>query len=287
MNKALIFAIGGFSAATFTAQAADSAPAVAAAPAYTVTTNVNLVSDYYFRGITQTWHKPAIQGGVDFSHTNGLYAGAWGSNVTNNSYPGGSALEFDYYGGYNGKINDDWGYTVGIHGYAYPGANFNMAANSSSAVAAGARTGDQSFDSIEANVGASWRFLSIKYSYFLTDWFGANQNALPGTYSDSSRHTGYLEANVAYEVVPTWTLNLHAAQTRVNGVAAGAADPSYQDYLIGVSKGFDGGWSAQLAYAKAKYKNDAAYKPFVSFANANTLSDPGDGRLILTAGRTF
>ena len=157
MQKTLIAAaLTGLFAVS--ALAADAAPA-APAPAYTVTTNVNLTSDYYFRGITQTWHKPAIQGGADFVHTNGLYAGVWGSNVTNNTYPGGSGLEFDYYGGYNGKINDDWGYTVGGHGYMYPGANMNKVATGN---AAGVTAVDQKFDSFELNVGASWKFVSVK-----------------------------------------------------------------------------------------------------------------------------
>ena len=40
-------------------------------PSYTLTANVFLVSDYFFRGITQTWDKPAIQGGADFVHESG------------------------------------------------------------------------------------------------------------------------------------------------------------------------------------------------------------------------
>jgi uncharacterized protein (TIGR02001 family) len=281
MRKTLIAAtLASLSALPMLAAAADAAPA-APAPAYTVTTNVMLTSDYYFRGITQTWHKPAIQGGADFSHTNGLYAGVWGSNVSNNTYPGGSALEFDYYGGYNGKITDDWGYTVGGHGYYYPGANNNKAFNATPASA------DQKYDSFELNAGLSWKFVSVKYSYFLTDWFGWNNNT-SGTFSGNTKGTGYLEANVAYEFSPSWTLNVHAAQTRVKGVAAGMADASYNDYLVGVTKGFDGGWSASLAYAKANYKdNGAFYKPTFSLANTDQLSDPGEGKLILTVGRTF
>ena len=262
---------------------ADTAPANPV-PAYSMTSNVYLVSDYYFRGITQTWHRPAIQGGVDFSHTNGLYAGIWGSNVSNNAYPGGSALEFDYYGGYNGKIDDDWGYTVGGHGYYYPGANFNKVAAGN---AAGIAPVDQNFGSFEVNAGLSWKFVSIKYSYFLTDWFGNNQTSNPAYYGGSSKHTGYLEANVAYEIMPTWTLNLHAAQTQVKGALNGTSDPSYRDYLIGVTKTFDGGWTTQLAYAKSTYKNNAVYKPTGSWANGDTLSDPGNGRVILSIGRSF
>ena len=286
MQKTLIAAaLAGLFAIPAMADTAPAAPA-APAPVYTVTTNVNAVSDYYFRGITQTWHKPAIQGGADFVHTNGLYAGVWGSNVSNNAYPGGSALEFDYYGGYNGKINDDWGYTVGGHGYMYPGANYSKASTAGSQAKSGTPIVDQSFDSFEVNVGASWKFVSVKYSYFLTDWFGANQNT-SSNYSGSSKGTGYLEANVAYEFIPTWTLNLHAAQTNVKGAASGTTDAGYKDFLVGVTKGFDGGWSAQLAYLKSTYKNNGIYKPTYSYANGDQLTDPGEGKLILTLGRTF
>ena len=95
-----------------------------AAPDLSVSSNLNLVSEYRFRGIDQTWGGPALQGGVDLAHRNGLYAGLWASNVSGNSYPGGN-LEVDYYAGYNGKLDDDWGYTVGGYGYWYPGANVN------------------------------------------------------------------------------------------------------------------------------------------------------------------
>jgi uncharacterized protein (TIGR02001 family) len=45
-----------------------------------ITGNVGIVSDYVFRGVSQTLEDPAIQGGVDL--TAGMfYAGAWASNV--------------------------------------------------------------------------------------------------------------------------------------------------------------------------------------------------------------
>jgi hypothetical protein len=40
-----------------------------------------LVSDYIFRGISQTQRQPAIQGGFDYSHASGFYVGTWASNV--------------------------------------------------------------------------------------------------------------------------------------------------------------------------------------------------------------
>jgi len=98
-----------------TAPQAQAADAPAATPFITATTNINLVSDYRFRGIDQTWGKPAVQGGADLTLANGIYAGVWASNVSGNSYSGGS-LETDWYAGYNGKFSDDFGYTVGGYG---------------------------------------------------------------------------------------------------------------------------------------------------------------------------
>lgn len=87
--------------------------------------------------------------------------------------------------------------------------------------------------------------------------------------------------------MPSWTLNLDAGQTSVQGRVAGGTNPGYSDYLIGMTTGFDGGWTAQLAYAKSTYRDNAFYTPTVLFANSDTPSDPGDGRLILTVGRVF
>src|SRR5215468_8496898 len=56
-------------------------PPDAPKPPYTLSANVFLVSDYFFRGLTQTWRKPAIQGGADFVHDKGIYLGTWASNV--------------------------------------------------------------------------------------------------------------------------------------------------------------------------------------------------------------
>ena len=54
------------------AQAADAAPA----PEHAVSYNMGVTSDYVFRGISQSRNKPAVSGGVDYSHSpTGLYLG--------------------------------------------------------------------------------------------------------------------------------------------------------------------------------------------------------------------
>ena len=67
-----------------TAIAQTAAPADPAAPArtpYTLTGNIGVVSDYRFRGISQSYRLPAVQAGFDWTHASGFYLGNWNSSV--------------------------------------------------------------------------------------------------------------------------------------------------------------------------------------------------------------
>jgi uncharacterized protein (TIGR02001 family) len=78
-------------------------PGLAAAQAASpITGNMSLVSDYRFRGLTQTFEEPALQGGFDYAHPSGIYIGNWNSSISDNFYAG-SPLEMDFYGGYKGS----------------------------------------------------------------------------------------------------------------------------------------------------------------------------------------
>jgi uncharacterized protein (TIGR02001 family) len=80
MRKIKIFVFSLSAALAASAMAADDATLSQSPFAY----NVGITSDYIFRGITQTTHSPALQGGVDYTHTSGLYLGGWASNVKRN-----------------------------------------------------------------------------------------------------------------------------------------------------------------------------------------------------------
>ena len=43
--------------------------------------NIGAVSNYIWRGVTQTGDGAAIQGGLDVSHESGFYVGTWASNI--------------------------------------------------------------------------------------------------------------------------------------------------------------------------------------------------------------
>ncbi|HYY60861.1 MAG TPA: TorF family putative porin, partial [Burkholderiales bacterium] len=89
------------------ASASGIASAQQAAPAPSpLTGNMTLVSEYRFRGIDQTFGKPAIQGGFDYAHSSGVYLGNWNSNVSSGAgYPHGN-IEMDFYGGYKRAFGD-------------------------------------------------------------------------------------------------------------------------------------------------------------------------------------
>ena len=73
---------------------------------HSFTGNVGLFSQYVFRGLAQTNEEVALQGGFDYSHSVGIYAGLWGSNISwlrdAGAYKAGGSAEIDLYAGYKG-----------------------------------------------------------------------------------------------------------------------------------------------------------------------------------------
>ena len=85
-----------------------------------VSGNVALVSDYVFRGVSQTSNEVAVQGGFDWDTGAGFHFGVWGSSL-NFADANAATTEVDLYGGYGGTI-DNFSYDVGFIYYWYPGA---------------------------------------------------------------------------------------------------------------------------------------------------------------------
>ncbi len=211
---------------------AEDAPPTAepAAPASPLTGSFTLVSDYNFRGLTQTNAKPAVQGGLEYDDPSGFYIGTWASSISwlsDMSLPGAHVsanLELDLYLGYRGKFNDDLGYDVGLYEDYYPGSYYSGFVRPYNTEIYGALT---------------YKFLSLKYSHTLTNLFGVAD----------SKNSGYLDLSANYEFVPNWLLNAHIGHQRVDGHSA----LSYTDYKLGVTKNLDKGFSLALAY----YDTDA------------------------------
>ncbi|QDC43150.1 TorF family putative porin [Methylophilus medardicus] len=281
---------------------------------WTATANIAVVSDYYFRGISQSWHKPTAQGGMDITHSSGFYAGVWGSGVSPNTYPDANT-EIDVYAGYNGTIPvvEKLGYTVGVYGYMYPGGSWKKYRASNAANPNDVLTprGGR-WDTYELNAGISYDWISAKVSYTLTDWFGADKTT---GWDGSTKGSTYFELNAAYPL-PWWDLTLigHVGRLNVAGKLdksftpdgvnfpstsiSGATDPDYTDWKIGLSKAFKigktEGWNAGVYWVESdnsRYWGESGYGG-TSFNGKGTSTTAqsknlNEGRLILTVGRTF
>src|SRR5450755_2930856 len=167
-----------------TVLAQDAGPSPAEAAAYTVPGNVAVVSDYMFRGITQTWGHPAIQGGGDLTMKDGFAAGFWASSISERSYPGG-AMELDLYGSYGANFNDDWSWRAGLYGYVYPSGNLDQSRPA---------LPSRSFNTLEANGALTWKWLTLKYSRSLTDYFAIDTEQ---GYDGDSKGTGYVQLDAS------------------------------------------------------------------------------------------
>ena len=217
-----------------------------------VSSNVALVSDYTFRGTTQTNREPAIQGGFDVTAESGVYFGTWGSSISWLSDLGGisSNVEIDAYGGYRGSFSDTVAYDIGAIYYWYPGdfpAGFNSA------------------DTAEVYFGVTAGIFGAKYSYSVTDLFG---------YADSDG-SGYLDLYANWGFADTWTLNLHGGKQWIEN----NEDFEYTDWKVGVTKTFSNGFSIAAAYIDTNAE-EALY--------TNTYGEyVGDSTAVLTLSRSF
>lgn len=240
--------------------AALTAPLTAAAqatPAPAVTGNASLFSEYRFRGIDQTFGKPAWQGGFDYAHSSGLYAGNWNSNVSEGAgYPAGN-LEMDFYGGWK-KSFGDFGLDVGAIYYFYPGT-------------------DPKINNKEIYVGGSWKFLSAKYYHSLDDYF-----SIPGT-----KKSNYIDLSATYDLGNGWGVNGHYGIFKLKNLGVG----DYNDWKLGITKDL-GGWVFGAAYVDSDAKGDCGTLEFYCFANTlpfpgTKTRDAGRSTIVFSVSKTF
>lgn len=255
-----LIAAAGFAALVAAVPSVGMAQDKKEASPHTFTGNLNLVSEYRYRGISQTNNKPAVQGGFDYSHASGVYVGTWASNVSWLSDGGGgtvsNSLEWDIYGGYKGAVGD-FGYDVGLLYYYYPGkypAGFN------------------SPDTLEAYIAGTYKTVTLKYSHSLTDLFG---------FIDS-KGSGYLDLSATYDLGNGFGLVGHYGYQMVPSTnGRSRSDCSYGDWKIGVTTEVVG-MTVGLSYIGTDAKGDAGQ----CYRNAFNR-DLGKGNVVLSVGKTF
>ena len=292
--KKLIIASALAAAFAAPAMAQTAAPAAEAAPAspHTLTANVGVFSSYRFRGIDQTYGRPALQGGFDYSHESGLYAGNWNSNVSSGAgFPDGN-LEMDFYGGWK-KTWGDWGLDVGGIVYYYPGSEGRSL---------GTKADSGAVTNKELYIGGSWKTISLKYFHSMDDYFSLRGWDKTGTSTGKgTKGTGYLDLSATYDLGDGWGINGHVGHLYADGSMKNA---SYTDWKIGVTKDFNG-WVVGLSYVDTNAdgscsKNSGTVTNFQPYCFgkswqddngtadvSSSKKDAGRGIAVLSVSRTF
>jgi uncharacterized protein (TIGR02001 family) len=199
--------------------ASSAVMAQAAAPESSLSFNAGVVTDYRYRGISQSRLKPAVQGGFDYVDKSGFYVGAWGSTIKwiKDTTPGTTdgSFELDLYGGYKGSAAG-LSYDIGLLRYEYVG-NKGLAANANTTEVYGAVT---------------VAIFTAKYSHALTNTF-ANAN---------SKNSTYVDLSAAIDLGDGFTLTPHVGRQ----VIKNSTNLSYTDYSITLGKDLGKGLSASL-----------------------------------------
>lgn len=198
---------------------------------------IGVVSNYLYRGISQTGARPALQGSVAYEHSSGFYAeleastssffkdiykdtaGADGSSNQN--------YEIDLSLGLKNEFAGDFHYDVGFINYSFPGTYVATKA-----------------DTQEVYGALGYKWVTAKYSYSLGKTFG-----VPG-----AAGTNYFEINADFPVAEGWSIGAHVGKQKYKGTAtdalvAAGRTPSYTDYKVGVTKELKG-FELGLAYSK-------------------------------------
>ena len=251
MNKLMLVAAASAAFACGHAHAEDTAAKLDNETSF----NVAAVSDYRYRGISQTRLKPALQGGVDYvNNPTGLYAGVWMSTIKWTKDAGGDGdVEVDVYAGKRGQVTQAVSYDVGVLTYVYPSNDLKNVRGFANA------------DTTEIYGQLGFGPAYIKYSHAVTNLFG---------FVDS-KNSGYVDIGANIDAGGGFTANLHAGHQKVMHNDAS----SYTDWKIGATRDL-----GMVTGALAVIGTNADKTAYASPANGKFL---GKTALQLTISKVF
>jgi uncharacterized protein (TIGR02001 family) len=210
-------------AAALTAGLVGLAAPASAQSDVSVAYNVGIVSDYVFRGASQTNEDPAIQGGVDVT-AGSFYVGAWASNV---DFGDDTDAEIDVYGGYRTEAA---GYALdfGVVSYWYAGEPDGADYNYVEFKAAASRA-----------IGPATLGAAVYYS---PDFFGIDEAAT------------YAEANAAFSPADKWTISGAVGHQWLD------VTDDYTTWNVGVGYALTDNLSVDVRYHDTDVDNADLYK---------------------------
>jgi uncharacterized protein (TIGR02001 family) len=213
-----------------------------------VSGSVALVSDYVFRGISQTDGGAAIQGSLDWSNDT-FYAGVWGSNVNYGAtdFTELASMELDAYVGFTpttGPVSWD----IALVGYFYPNADDELAGGE--------------LDYYEGIVGASFNV--------------SEQFSVGGQFAYTPEYFGETGEGVYYEVNAGYAVSDALALTAAYGIQDNDFAPdSYSTWNVGGAYAVHG-FTLGLTYSDTEDAFENGY---------STDESNSDGRVVFSIGR--
>lgn len=191
--------------------------------------NVGVVSDYMFRGVSQTGGD-AVQGGLDYEAESGFYFGTWASNI---NFAGGT--EQDIYVGYGFEAGDI-GIDVSALYYWYPEED----------------EGNEEWSTAEFGLGLSFGPMSLGVA------LSPENNFIVG--DGQGEETLYLSIGGSFPVSDKLTFDVSLGQFSGDEIErsglAGAGEDSYIDLMFGLSAELDAGFSATFQYITTDIDDD-------------------------------
>ena len=189
------------------ALAATAVPTIASAQ---LAFNAAVVTDYRYRGISQSKLKPAVSAGVDYA-AGAFYVGAWASSIKWIDELGGDGnVEIDLYGGFKGELSKGLGYDIGLLTYIYPSNKLSPSANTT-----------------ELYGALTFGPATLKYSHAVTDTFA----------NTDSKNSFYLDLSAGFDV-GGFMVTPHVGHQKIKGPNSNPC--TYTDYSLSVSKDFNG-----------------------------------------------
>ncbi len=238
----LVLAAGMAATSAMAADMATKAPPAAAPPPspWDVAITAALMTDYNFRGITQSAHQPSAQAGFEPRYNfNSSWQGYVGISGESIDFPNNAAAEIDFYGGIRPTF-DKLALDFGVWEYWYPGGNCygaNVGLNGNCHGApAGPTVANKNAQPIAGNVvvaDESFTEIYAKATYTFSDQWAAGVQYY---YSPNVAGTGatgnYVTGNVTFTAPGSWF-------TAVNGLGGYiSGDVGY--WGLGTSNAFYG-----------------------------------------------
>ena len=230
MKKSALVLAAGLACAGVIPTLAFAEDAAAASP---ITYNIGAVSDYRYRGISQSKLQPALQGGIDYAQ-GPFYVGTWlstiewvkdaGKALSPQVDSGKAPAEWDLYGGTKGDIiKDSLTYDVGVLAYVYLGEKFH-------------NVGLANPDTGEVYGALTYGVFTGKVSISATNLFGVPK----------SKGSQYYDLSANFDLGGGFSLTPDIGYQNVTGSYSKAVNASYSDYSVTLGKDFGKGLSASL-----------------------------------------